>query len=218
MFFYLLLWNPSGDAETSFSKEAGYNQGDTECCPICGETVGMLSWLPPFRVEVELYGRDFGDFAFGHGGNDFLVSQKFREGYNHSGLTGLLGFDPVEVIKVKSRSRRKITSLPPMYFRVNPQRGATALDMAASGFEWVDPPTCGQCRVGNVKRWKRLVLEAGTWTGEDCFRPRGTNEILVTQRFKDTCERHGITNAVFIPAEEAGRDFYAGEKPQNGKA
>jgi hypothetical protein len=62
-------------------------------------------------------------------------------------------------------------------------------------------------------RWKRLVVEAGTWTGEDAFRPRGlSGTILVSPRFKQVCEQHGIKNADFKPAEQAGHDFYPGLK------
>ncbi len=62
-------------------------------------------------------------------------------------------------------------------------------------------------------RWQRLILEEGTWTGEDVFRPRGlSGQIMVTQRFKDACEQNGITNAFFTPAEDAGHDFYPGLK------
>jgi hypothetical protein len=58
---------------------------------------------------------------------------------------------------------------------------------------------------------ERLVLEPGTWTGDDVFEPRGLAEIMAPQRFKDACDRHGIKNAEFRPAEEAGHDFYPGE-------
>jgi hypothetical protein len=208
-FYELRKW-ARGDAETCFSEQKGYRQGDAARCPVSGAAVSMLTWLPPFRVELELYGKHFGDLALDVG-NSFLVSQKFRQAYYQDGLTGLVGFDPVEVTKVKIKSRRKIQSRPPMYFRVSVMRGQAALDMAASGFEWVEPPTCPQCRTGNIKRWKRLALEPATWTGEDAFLPWGSNSIVVSQRFKDACERHRIKNAVFTSAEEAGHDFYPGE-------
>lgn len=97
-----------------------------------------------------------------------------------------------------------------MYFRAYPTRGAGAFDQVASEFTWDRPPTCPKCKTGVVRSWKRLLLEPGTWTGEDILNPHGLGgTIMVTQRFKDACEQHGITNAVFIPAEEAGHDYYA---------
>ncbi len=169
----------------------------------------MLAWLPPYHVEIDLYGKDFGDLAFGPG-DSFLVSQRFRQVYYEYSLTGLVGFDPVDVVLIRFKKRLRGLPEPPMYFRVNVMRASAALDWAASGFEWNRPPTCAHCQSGNIKSWKRLVLEAGTWTGEDIFRPRRLEgRIMITQRFKDACEHHRITNAVFTPAEEAGHDFYA---------
>ncbi len=58
-------------------------------------------------------------------------------------------------------------------------------------------------------RWKRVIVDENTWNGADAFRPRGSpGETIVSQRFKDACELNGITNAVFLPAETYGHDFY----------
>jgi len=213
MHFFKLNEYPQSNADTEFSEEDGYNQGDADQCEQCGAYVSMLRWLPPYRVTLELFGERFGDFVFGTG-NDFLVSQKFRDVYFRTRLTGLTGFDIVTVTNIKSMRvpRHKSFPQPPAYFRVCPVRGEAAIDIVASGLEWEKPPTCPRCKTGIKKRWKRLVLEQGTWTGEDVFAPRGLSCIMVTQRFKDACEQNGITNAVFIPAESAGHDFYPGEK------
>jgi hypothetical protein len=171
----------------------------------------MLTWLPPYRVVVKLYGKEFGDFAFMGASNYFLVSARFREVYQRRGLTGLLWFDPVEVIRVKSR-RRKLPE-PPQYFRVQGTYGGPALDVVASEIEWLEPPACQVCRAANLVRWKRLVVDEATWNGEDAFRPRGmSGTTLVSERFHDVCQEHAIKNAVFTPAELAGHDFYPGVK------
>jgi hypothetical protein len=170
----------------------------------------MLTWFPPYSVVLELHGKEFGDFAF-MAGSDFLVSTRLRTLYESLGLTGLSGFDPVQILKVQSRKKRPIP--PPGYYRVIVAYGGPAIDQVASGFEWIDPPNCPVCRSGNIMRWKRLVIEEGTWHGEDVFRPRGlAGEIMVSERFKEACEQGGITNAMFTPAEAAGRDFYPGLK------
>jgi hypothetical protein len=214
-FFELKYW-PEGDADTYFAQEDGHNVGDAEHCANCGAPISMLTWLPPFRVELKLHGKQFGDFAFGPG-NDFLASQRFRQAYHLHGLTGFVGFDPVEVIK--SRFSRRPQSHPPMYFRVHPVRGGATLDQQASEFQWDRPPTCPICKSGIVRRWKRLLLEPGTWTGEDVFRPRGLGGIvMVSQRFKEACESDGIKNAEFTPAEEAGHDFYPGQAGEGTSA
>jgi hypothetical protein len=205
MQFYELEQSPGGDAETCYREEQGYNQGDAASCPACGGTISMLSWLPPFRVELELHGKEFGDFAFAPAANDILVTQKFCAVYHDHKLTGLTGFDPVEVLRIKGR--RELPK-PPTYFRVSVGYDNPALDLAASGFQWHEPPKCTFCREATKIRWQRLALEEGTWLGEDAFRPRGMSAaIMVSQRFKDACEKIGITNAFFTTAEVAGQDF-----------
>jgi len=207
--FFCLERHPRGVADVCFKKEKNFNQTDPTYCPVCGDPVSMLRWLPPFRVILEVFGEEFGDFAFMGGSDDFLVSQRFREVYFQSGLTGLLGFDPVDVIRVESHG--KGLSGPPKYFCVRPHYGETELDLAASGFEWEDQPTCSRCFTADVVRWKRLVIKSSSWTGEDIFCPRGlSSAILVSMRFKEACERNGVKNAVFIPAEESGYDFNPG--------
>lgn len=206
MQFYALERFPRGDADTCYRKEDGYSVGDVASCPVCGATVSMLTWLPPFRVDLELHGKEFGDIAFAPGADDFLVTQKFRDVYFDHKLSGLSGFDLVEVLGIKSR--RKELPTPPAYFRVSVSYGGPALDLMASGFQWHEPPKCIFCREASTIRWRRLVLEEGTWSGEDAFCPRGLSGIdMVSQRFKDVCEQNGITNAFFTPAEAAGHDF-----------
>jgi hypothetical protein len=207
MRFYTLNMSPRGDADTCAEEEEGHNRGDAALCPRCGSAVGMLAWLPPLRVVLKLYGKEFGDFAFMGARDDFLASQKFRETYFQHRLTGLVGFDPVDVIGVKSR--RKNLSAPPKYFRVCAPYGKTALDLRASGAAWLEQPTCPLCWTATIVRWKRLVVDEATWTGEDAFRPRGmAGQTMVSQRFKDACDQHGIKNAIFTPAEISGHDFY----------
>jgi len=180
----------------------------------------MLTWSPPFCFKLELLAEQLGDLISSPE-NDFLASERFCELYQGLKLIGLTGFDPVEVIRIKSR--RKSPSKAPQYFRVEPLRTEAALDLMASGCEWVEPPKCDYCHTGQLKRRMRLILEKGTWSGEDIFCPRGaTSRILVTERFKNACEQHGISNAEFIPAACAGVDYYPDESPlapeQNGAA
>lgn len=214
MQFYELNMSPRGAADTCAEEEDGSPRGEAEVCLACGRAVGMLAWLPPFLVVLKLYGKTFGDFVFMGATDDILVSEKFRDVYRTNGLTGLVGFDPVEVVRVKSR--RKKLAKPPTYFRVAAQYGNTALDLAASGIEWLTRPTCDLCRSATLVRWTGLIVEQSTWTGEDAFRPRGMpGATMVSERFKRACEANDITNAFFTPAEAAGHDFYPGDEDPN---
>ncbi|WNG31947.1 hypothetical protein F0U62_38370 [Cystobacter fuscus] len=52
-----------------------------------------------------------------------------------------------------------------------------------------------------------FVLEPDTWAGEDVFRPRGMQgRVVVSERFKDFVERHGLTNVRLTPTEQFVQD------------
>src|SRR5947209_10879505 len=89
---------------TTAIQEKGFNVGEALKCPNCGRFIGMLAWLPPFRVELQAWGMEFGDIIEA-GGNDLIVSRRFKRLYDEHQLTGLIGFEPVEVVKVKRQGR-----------------------------------------------------------------------------------------------------------------
>lgn len=187
----------------------GSQTGDAPSCEACGKYIGMREWLPPFRVELETWGRSFGDLAFA-GGRDLLASQRFVELWKAESLTGLRGFEPVEVVKV--RKRRKLPGNLPQYYRVIGDYGGVTIDGKASGVEWENPLTCSVCGKGELlKRFKRIVVVPGSWTGKDVMMPTCVPCYFVTERFKVFCEVHEIKNAVIIPAEEYSRDYYPWE-------
>jgi hypothetical protein len=188
-----------GDATTDFLKAGRANFSDARLCEACGGAVGLLRWEPPYRVELETWGGQFGDLAFGPG-EAFLVSERFARLWKEEGLVGLEGFHPVEIVKVKRRGKR-IKEGPPRYFVVWPVYSEVAVDQERSGFQWEEPPKCGVCREGLLKGYDRIVLEGEP--RENVFMPRRLGVVLADERFKEFCDRHGITNCLLIPAERA---------------
>lgn len=213
MKFFVLKEEPIADeqfASTDVLKADGTKRGDAPRCDNCGEYVGLLRWLPPFRVELETWGTEHADLAIT--GTELVVSLHFKQAWETSGLVGLSGFEDVEIVKIK-RHRKSIGN-PPAYFHATVHRSQTAIDLKASEFEWDAPPTCPVCLQGdNVRRWKRIVVDEHTWTGEDVFIARGlAGGIIATERFKEFCDRNNFKNVVLLPAEVAGHDFYAAAK------
>src|SRR5687767_2713767 len=96
------MWGPH---DTKLSTVDPANLGEAPLCPRCGRAHGMLTWRPPFRAELELHGEGFGDFATGPG-YEALISERFADTFRAEGLTGLLGFHPVEVVRVRRRTRK----------------------------------------------------------------------------------------------------------------
>ncbi|WP_224369039.1 hypothetical protein [Hyalangium versicolor] len=162
----------------------------------------MKVWLPPYRVELELHGQDLGDFTRGPG-DEILISERFAQAFEVEGLTGLLGFHPVEVVRVRRKRKGPKPSAVPRYFVVSPCFGRGAVDEARSRLRRDKLVTCPECRSTGVDTIHGFTLEPGTWQGEDVFYPRGLQgDLVVSERFANFVKRHGLTNMKLIPAEE----------------
>src|SRR5262245_23837030 len=214
-FFILKEPTPGSPQEkahgTRALKAEGFNVGPAPRCPACDKFVGLLRWLPPFRVELDTWGKEFGDVM--DTGDELLVSERFKEMYTKANLTGLLGFESVEVIKVKRH--RKLIGEPPRYFMAEVVRSETTVDVVASGKEWdggeEECPICFDRKGGTFLRQKRVVIKSGTWTGHDIFHARGGARFVASKRMKDICEATSIKNTVWIPAGEYEVDLYPSE-------
>jgi hypothetical protein len=215
MNFFILL-NPlevHGETITSYLPADGSNAGEAPRCSACGEPVGMLPLLPPVCVEVEALGSRWGDVAFGPG-DQILISEKLKALFANTDLVGFVRLDPVRVVKAKQRKSR--AGEPPVYWLASIQRSRAALDESASGLVRDEAATCIECRIGGtLKRVERVILEPGTWSGEDVFIARGLpGRILASERFKHLCEANELANCSFMPAEDFGFNHY----PQEGLA
>ena len=198
--------DPSYEATTDFIQAEPHNVSDGPNCPACGGPTGAFRWAPPLRAELETWGNRYGDMAFGPS-ESMLLSERFKELWLKSGLMGLEGFEPVEIVKVVRRGKR-FKDPPPAYFRVVPQRSQAAFDSVASGEQWEEPPSprCEVCREGgNSKGWERIVLEEEP--RENICRVRGFGGVLVDEHFKRFVEENGLLNCPLVPAEEAAHWF-----------
>lgn len=200
--FFVLDDDMFGVHDTRFDKAEPVNRGDAPQCSTCGEAIGMLTWRPPYQVELELHGTDVGDFIKGPG-YDVLISERMASAFKAEGLIGLLGFHPAEVVRM--RPKRKASKVVPVsrYLAVTACFGRGAVDLARSHLRRNKPLTCPECRSPGVDSIHGFTLEPGTWHGEDVFRPRGLQgRILVSERFAEFVQRHGFTNMKLIPTEE----------------
>jgi len=200
--FFLLKNDMHGRCDTEFDTAEPVNLDPAPRCPRCGGAIGMRTWLPPYRGELTLHGEAAGDFVK-FPGYEVLVSERFAEAFRAEGLTGMRGFHPVELSRVRGgRKGRKPVSVP-RYFLVFPYFGRASVDMARSRIRHEQPVTCPECRDMAPDSIYGFTLEPGTWQGEDVFRPRGLQGcIVVSERFARLVERHGLTNMRLIPIEE----------------
>ncbi|ATB28357.1 hypothetical protein [Melittangium boletus] len=206
-FFVLEEGASSSRYDAELEKVEPVNRADAPRCPRCGDIIGLLTWRPPYRVELELHGEEPGDFIRGTGYEE-LISERFAESFRAEGLTGLEGFHPVEVCRVRCMRKRPSQPLTvPRYYVVWPCFGRAAVDLVLNRVRFAPPPTCTECRSTGIDTIHGFVLEPGTWAGEDIFRPRGMQgRVVVSERFKDFVERHGLTNIQLTPTEQFVRD------------
>jgi hypothetical protein len=200
--FFVLEEDAGGPYDTEFNDVEPVNLGDAPYCPRCGDPIGMLTWLPPYRGELKLHGESPGDFVQGHG-YDLLISERFAEAFRKEGLTGLLGFHPLEVVRVRGKRKGSKVPVVPRYVTVTACFGRGAVDEAHSRLRRAEPVKCPECRDPGSDSIHGFTLEPGTWQGEDVFRPRGLQgRILVSERFAQFIKHHGLTNMKLIPIGE----------------
>lgn len=201
--FFVLENDLLGPNDTQFRDVKPINLGDAPLCPRCNSALGSLTWQPPYRVALEIHGQSPGDFVRGSGSSR-LISKRMAEAFQTEGLTGLLDFQPVEVVRVRNKHRDKAPSALPSYLVVNVSFfGTSAVDVGRSRLRYDKPVTCPACRSAGLESAHGFVLEPNTWQGEDVFRARGLpGIIIVSERFAEFVQRHGFTNMKLIPTEE----------------
>lgn len=213
--FYVLTRPPiQSDEERAAGTDVhladGSRLGEARRCDACRKFVGMRPWMPPFRVELETWGCDYGDIAFNDVGADILVSLRLRDLLRNAGLNALSEFDAVDV--VKARQHRKLFGDRPSYFKTTIRRSSSArVDHVASKFQWTEKPDiCPVCWInkkgGTFLRNLRTIIDPDSWTGEDLFIPRGSNDFVASERFHAFCKSQEIKNACFVPCESYGHD------------
>lgn len=202
-FFVLEEGVVSSHYDAAMEKAEPVNRAEAPRCARCHDVIGLLTWLPPYRVKLDLHGEELGDFIEGVA-YEMLVSERFAKAFRAEELTGLEGFHPVEVLRVRKRSNRTRKSpMVPQYQVVWPCFGRAAVDVVLNRVRVSAPPTCSECRATGIDATHGFVLESGTWAGEDVFRPRGMQgRVVVSERFKDFVERHGFTNLRLTPTEQ----------------
>lgn len=194
--FVLERWPKDLAAQTEFEAVDDV-LGPAPRCPNCGEFIGPLRWLPPYRARLVLCGTSFGDLVFG-AGNDILLSDRARSVIQENDLTISSPFEPVEVVGVRGGAPNNRP--PPEYWHVEVPISAAAIDDQRSGVERNGPAVCEVCRTAGVKRLERVVLEPGAEPEEDLFVARGFPGVfLASARLRAAFMSHGLSNAVFVP-------------------
>ncbi len=201
--FFVLDDVLAGEYDTKFDPVEPSNLGDAPRCPQCGTLLGMLTWLPPYRVDLEVYGKQPGDFVTGPGGDSFLISERMAMAFQAEGLTGLQGFHPVEISRVRKKRKSSRPVSVPRYLEVIACFGRAYLDEKRSLLRYAEARTCDECRSADLDTIHGFTLKPESWRGEDVFRARGLPGVLIgSERFAAFVARHELKNIKLIPTEE----------------
>jgi hypothetical protein len=171
----------------------------------------MRRWLPPYKIELETWGKHYGDVA--DVGDDLIASERFRRSFESSTIRGFSSFEPVEVVRTIHR-RGEPRHPRPEYYKISVVHSPTSIDQEASGYVWGDPTrVCQTCLFDTLKRYRCMIVTEATWNGDDIFHPRGGNGILVSERFREIFHGSGLHGCEFVPSEspEAGYDSFPWE-------
>jgi hypothetical protein len=188
------------------------NRGDCEYCPVCGQPVTMLKWLPPYRIKLSSANPNkWGDFLWGA---DFplIVSARFKVIYENEDLSGIKEFSPsVEIVRVGNRKSGNFPINPPVYHLIDVPWDGANQDDVASEVEGFGPITeyCSyhQRRGYLFKKQNKIVIEDGSWKGGDIFKPRGAPvQFMVSERFKQIADTYQLKNLLLIPADKYAYD------------
>src|SRR5690242_8469619 len=77
-------------------------------CPVCNAIAAPAVWMPPRKGKIETKGVECGDLLLGVA-YELVVSAEFRNVYMKANLSGLTGFEPMEVTGAQ---REYFTSRP----------------------------------------------------------------------------------------------------------
>jgi hypothetical protein len=216
MKFYILNRFPDKNhllASVAVIQVEPVNELPEPLCVCCGRVMGPCQYKSPINVVLEFeagvskYG-DILDFS----ADALLVSDRFKNRFVSEGLTGLSGFESVNITEIRGRS--PLNQIRPSYAHASVLRSRAAIDEKASGVRRMgEDAICRECRLGGtLKRVARIVLEPGSWDGLDLFIARGLpGDIIVTDRFKSFAEHHQFANINLVNTEDYAFDFYPGE-------
>jgi len=176
--------------------------GESEKCPLCGRHVSMLRWLEPCKIRLS--NTKYPDRITAWLTEPMVVSERVKDAYQQNGLTGILKFIPVEIVKVAYMKEN--SPKPPKYFyadipyttniKVYPDE--TVIVGQKNGW------TCTLCNPWGttIDEVKYLSLNTTEWKGEDVFKIYSLGATFVSKNFFDLVNEYYFSNFNLVRAEE----------------
>ena len=172
--------------------------GDCLYCPLCNAPITKKQWMHPRKIKLSK--PKYPDYISYWAGDGIIVSERFKEAYEKSGLKGITLFSPVEVVKV---SRIKENSpKPPNYYDAMPTISFAKVDDSKSIIKGRrQEHKCSLCnpRGKTTDLIRSITLDWSGWRGEDVFRLHELGKTyFATQHFVDFCQQNEFENFNFV--------------------
>jgi len=97
---------------------------DPVLCPECGRILIWRKWIEPRCVKLSK--PLFGDVALNLVDN-MIVSQRFKNLYEQSGLKGIKSFNPIDKVLVSRNAKKQL--IPPMYYHIELEMANAVYDL-----------------------------------------------------------------------------------------
>ena len=173
--------------------------GDAERCPVCGNYISMLEWLEPRKIKLSA--GKLPDRLARWTTKPLLVSERFKQAYEASFLTGISGFTSVETVA----GRKKKIATPQYYcaevgWSTNVKVDLNRTLITGQRNEWA----CALCNPwgGTTDHIHRLVLDTSEWNGVDVFKIYPfSGKVFVSERFYEFVQMNGFTNFNLVDVE-----------------
>ncbi len=179
-------------------------------CPVCHRPATLRHLLPPINLKISRsHPNGWGDLLWG-AGFFLMVSKRFKEIYEAEQLSGIEAFEgPVNILKYGTKKPDQIQGEKPVYYHIKiPWGGANQDDQLSKLTYLFRSPKdvyCAFCRgeTGASHRvQENVIIEKGSWNGDDLFIPRGAPvELMVSEKFRRVVDQYDITNILLIPGE-----------------
>lgn len=197
-------WTPRAIAcDTDLVNETVAGNYD---CRHCGQCVSSLHFVPPITIDCQFRGGKVADFVM-HAGENLFVTPTFVGVWTRLGGTGLDGFYPTIIRKV--RGRLPPNTNPTYHYAILKRAEHIFVDEKASGLKRQRDKHCPYCASEGLRRCDRLILRPFDGPMPDLFEAANLpGDILASRRFVETMRSAGVTGFFAFPAREYSFDLY----------
>jgi len=163
-------------------------------CPECGSPIGSLFWQEPRKIILSK--PRYGDFICG---NDFLVSENFKDAYEKSNLKGIKRFIPVTISKVRYMGKKSPS--PPLYYTIELIYSFARVNLIKSVIKGQrDDRYCKLCSpfLCTKDKINGIFIDDRNWGGDDIFHLHEMgSSMYASQKFVDFCLKNKFTNFMY---------------------